>query len=133
MSSSTPNQGQAAGNGEELGPWQEQLRQYCATQGLAPPVYHIASDRRGGRTAWSSAVDVHGRTYNARFWYDGKYIENAKEDAANVALERIEEARQLLLQQQQQQLLQQQQQQQDDQDDDQEDDGSANTWQGYSR
>jgi hypothetical protein len=47
MSSSTPNQGQGAGDGEELGPWQEQLRQYCANQGMAAPVYHIASDRRG--------------------------------------------------------------------------------------
>ena len=47
MSTPTPNQGQAADDGEELGPWQEQLRQYCANQGLAPPVYHIASDRRG--------------------------------------------------------------------------------------
>jgi len=134
MTTPTPNQGVA--DSEQLGPWQEQLKQFCSTHGMAPPVYHIASDRRGGRTAWSSAVDVHGSTYNACFWYDGKYIENAKEDAANVAIERMEAARQLLMQQQQ--LVQQQQHQQGQQD--QEHDGvqgnvgaGGNNWQGYGR
>lgn len=63
------------------------------------------------------------------FRYDGKFLDNAKEDAANVAMEKIEEARQLLLQQQA--LLQQQQQQDDNNNDG--DDGSGNSWQGYSR
>ncbi|KAI8271779.1 hypothetical protein K4K56_002947 [Colletotrichum sp. SAR 10_98] len=40
----------------------------------------------GGRTAWSSRVTVHGRTLSARFWYDGKNLNNAKEDAAEMAL-----------------------------------------------
>lgn len=40
----------------------------------------------GGRTAWSSTVLVQGRTVAARYWYDGQYINNAKEDAAEVAL-----------------------------------------------
>lgn len=44
----------------------------------------------GGRTAWSSTVEVQGITIPARFWYDGQYIHNAKEDAAEVALQRIE-------------------------------------------
>jgi hypothetical protein len=30
-------------------------------------------------------VVVFSKTYNARFWYDGKVIHNAKEDAAEVA------------------------------------------------
>ncbi|KAJ5731126.1 uncharacterized protein N7483_005634 [Penicillium malachiteum] len=41
----------------------------------------------GGRTAWSSTVSVHGRNIAARYWYDGQYINNAKEDAAEVALQ----------------------------------------------
>jgi hypothetical protein len=40
----------------------------------------------GGRTAWSSTVTVQGRNFAARYWYDGQYINNAKEDAAEVAL-----------------------------------------------
>jgi len=40
----------------------------------------------GGRTAWSSTVTVQGQNIAARYWYDGQYINNAKEDAAEVAL-----------------------------------------------
>ncbi|KAJ5681637.1 uncharacterized protein N7477_001577 [Penicillium maclennaniae] len=40
----------------------------------------------GGRTAWSSTVIVQGQSFSARYWYDGQYINNAKEDAAEVAL-----------------------------------------------
>ncbi|EHL00005.1 hypothetical protein M7I_4087 [Glarea lozoyensis 74030] len=52
--------------------------------------YQIVSDRRGGRTAWSSTVTVQGQTIPARYWYDGQYVKNAKEDAAEVALKQIE-------------------------------------------
>ncbi|KAJ5329099.1 hypothetical protein N7452_009489 [Penicillium brevicompactum] len=41
---------------------------------------------RGGRTAWSSTVVIQERTIYARYWYDGQYLNNAKEDAAEVAL-----------------------------------------------
>jgi hypothetical protein len=40
----------------------------------------------GGRTAWSSTVTVSGQNISARYWYDGQYLHNAKEDAAEVAL-----------------------------------------------
>jgi hypothetical protein len=40
----------------------------------------------GGRTAWSSRVTVHGKTLAARFWYDGKNLNNAREDAAECAV-----------------------------------------------
>lgn len=40
----------------------------------------------GGRTAWSSTVAIQGSSYSARYWYDGQYLNNAKEDAAEVAL-----------------------------------------------
>ncbi|KAJ5464775.1 uncharacterized protein N7458_000461 [Penicillium daleae] len=44
----------------------------------------------GGRTAWSSTVTVQGHnTIAARYWYDGQYINNAKEDAAEVALKTL--------------------------------------------
>ncbi|KAE9961803.1 hypothetical protein BLS_001324 [Venturia inaequalis] len=42
-----------------------------------------------GRTAWSSTVEIQGTTIPARYWYDGQYVHNAKEDAAQVALERL--------------------------------------------
>ena len=42
----------------------------------------------GGRTAWSATVNVASlqQRFSARFWYDGQYVNNAKEDAAEVAL-----------------------------------------------
>ncbi|KAJ5273556.1 hypothetical protein N7478_008681 [Penicillium angulare] len=44
----------------------------------------------GGRTAWSSTVTILQSRLTepvaARYWYDGQYINNAKEDAAEVAL-----------------------------------------------
>ena len=40
----------------------------------------------GGRTAWSSRVTVGGQSLSARYWYDGKNLNNAKEDAAEVAV-----------------------------------------------
>ncbi|KAK1839806.1 hypothetical protein CCHR01_17570 [Colletotrichum chrysophilum] len=66
--------------------WQERLEGACREANILPPVFQIVSDRRGGRTAWSSRVTVHGRTLSARFWYDGKNLNNAKEDAAEMAL-----------------------------------------------
>ncbi|KAJ6161295.1 hypothetical protein N7470_004691 [Penicillium chermesinum] len=60
MSNSPP------GNGASRPTWQDQLS--------------------GGRTAWSSTVTVQGQNIAARYWYDGQYINNAKEDAAEVAL-----------------------------------------------
>lgn len=43
----------------------------------------------GGRTAWSATVDVGDRNWAARYWYDGDYIGNAKEDAAEVAIRQL--------------------------------------------
>ncbi|KAB5566556.1 hypothetical protein GE09DRAFT_1284322 [Coniochaeta sp. 2T2.1] len=67
-------------------PWQDKLVEACQEFQIAAPVFQIVSDRRGGRTAWSSRVTVHGSVHNARYWYDGKNLNNAKEDAAEVAL-----------------------------------------------
>jgi hypothetical protein len=39
----------------------------------------------GGRTAWSSKVTIDGHCLEARYWYDGNYLHNAKEDVAEVA------------------------------------------------
>ncbi|KAL1954568.1 hypothetical protein VTO42DRAFT_1043 [Malbranchea cinnamomea] len=67
--------------------WQEKLQDHCKLAQLQAPVFNLVSDRRGGRTAWSSTVTIHGRgTFKARYFYDGKYINNAREDAAEVAL-----------------------------------------------
>ncbi|CAD0094801.1 unnamed protein product [Aureobasidium vineae] len=42
-----------------------------------------------GRTAWSSVVEVNGCKHQARYWYDGDWVNNAREDAAEVALQRM--------------------------------------------
>ncbi|KAF4595604.1 hypothetical protein GQ602_001217 [Ophiocordyceps camponoti-floridani] len=66
--------------------WQERLEEVCRQAKLCPPVFQLVSDRRGGRTAWSSRVIVHGKTLEARYWYDGKNLNNAREDAAECAI-----------------------------------------------
>ncbi|POR35158.1 Uncharacterized protein TPAR_04644 [Tolypocladium paradoxum] len=66
--------------------WQERLEEACRQAKLLPPVFQLVSDRRGGRTAWSSRVIVHGKTVAARYWYDGKNLNNAREDAAECAV-----------------------------------------------
>lgn len=77
-------------NGLRSSPWQEKLQDHCQRCHLHPPVFNIVSDRRGGRTAWSSTVTIRGsQTIHARFWYDGQYVNNAKEDAAEVALQTL--------------------------------------------
>ncbi|KAJ4158554.1 uncharacterized protein LMH87_009076 [Akanthomyces muscarius] len=67
-------------------PWQDKLEEACRAAQLVPPKFQIVSDRRGGRTAWSSTVEVQGQIVNARFWYDGRNLNNAKEDAAECAV-----------------------------------------------
>lgn len=46
----------------------------------------------GGRTAWSCNVTVDGTIFPARYWFDGPYVDNAKEDAAEVALKVLDPA-----------------------------------------
>ncbi|KAI9874052.1 MAG: hypothetical protein M1830_010251 [Pleopsidium flavum] len=69
--------------------WQERLQDHCRAAQMHPPVFNIVSDRRGGRTAWSSTVTIEGQNIAARYWYDGQYVNNAKEDAAEVALQQL--------------------------------------------
>jgi hypothetical protein len=71
---------------EPPGTWQQILDKYCMAQYFEYPLYNIVSDRRGGRTAWSCVLSVAGNTFAARYWYDGQYVHNAKEDAAELAL-----------------------------------------------
>ncbi|KAK4109749.1 hypothetical protein N656DRAFT_715352 [Canariomyces notabilis] len=68
------------------GTWQEKLDEACREREIQAPMFQLMSDRRGGRTAWTSAVTVYGVQHRARFWYDGKNLNNAKEDAAEVAV-----------------------------------------------
>ncbi|KKY27079.1 hypothetical protein UCRPC4_g01304 [Phaeomoniella chlamydospora] len=79
-SSAAPSSASTTSKQEEL------TKDYCRAGGFPAPVFNIVSDRRGGRTAWSSTVTIRGRNIAARFWYDGQFINNAKEDAAEVAL-----------------------------------------------
>jgi len=75
--------------GSAASSWQERLEEKCREAQIHQPVFQIMSDRRGGRTAWSSTVTVQGQNISARFWYDGEHINNAKEDAAEVALKHL--------------------------------------------
>jgi len=61
----------------------------CRKHRLPTPVFNIVSDRRGGRTAWSATVTIQGQNVAARYWYDGQFLNNAKEDAAEVACTKI--------------------------------------------
>lgn len=65
--------------------WMLKLQTLCHARGLGEPTYQDVSDRRGGRTAWSTVVVIRGATYPARFWYDGAYLDQARQDAAEVA------------------------------------------------
>ncbi|KAL4937982.1 hypothetical protein BDV06DRAFT_64261 [Aspergillus oleicola] len=70
--------------------WRLRLEIYCTKAGAAEPKYNTFSDRRGGRTAWSCHVIANGRTYAARYWFDGDFVQNAMEDAAEVALKDLD-------------------------------------------
>lgn len=69
--------------------WQESLESTCRERSMRPPTWQLYSDRRGGRTAWTCLVTVEGESYQARNWYDGSHVSNAKEDAAEIALKRL--------------------------------------------
>ncbi|EPE04953.1 hypothetical protein F503_00107 [Ophiostoma piceae UAMH 11346] len=66
--------------------WQDRLAEACRGYNIEAPAFQIFSDRRGGRTAWSSRVSIYGSVFTARYWYDGKNINNAREDAAEMAV-----------------------------------------------
>ncbi|OHW89551.1 hypothetical protein CSPAE12_11866, partial [Colletotrichum incanum] len=61
----------------------------CREAHIRPPVFQFVSEMREGRTAWSSRVTVREQTHSARFWYDGNNMNNAKEDAAEMALNHL--------------------------------------------
>ena len=63
--------------------------EHCQSRRLALPAYNVLSDRRGKRTAWSCTVSVSGQNVPARYWYDGQYVNTAKEDAAEAALQKL--------------------------------------------
>ena len=63
---------------------------HCAARRLPAPSYNVLSDRRGKRTAWSCTVSVSGQIVPAKYWYDGQYVNTAKEDAAEAALQKLQ-------------------------------------------
>ncbi|KAL5372622.1 hypothetical protein DPSP01_013374 [Paraphaeosphaeria sporulosa] len=71
------------------GHWAQRLREHCSVRKLGDPTWQDVSDRRGGRTAWSSIVLIQGAQYSARFWYSGERLEQAREDAAEMALRNL--------------------------------------------
>ncbi|PYH72584.1 uncharacterized protein BO88DRAFT_449986 [Aspergillus vadensis CBS 113365] len=73
--------------------WQDRLKIYCLENKLEEPFYNYESDRRGGRTAWTSKVTVRHHvpgvpwTIPGRYFFDGD--NNAREDAAEVAWRKL--------------------------------------------
>ncbi|KAF2733030.1 hypothetical protein EJ04DRAFT_298764 [Polyplosphaeria fusca] len=65
--------------------WRQKLRTLCDRSGWSEPTFQDVSDRRGGRTAWSCVAVVQGTHYSARFWYDGQYADQSREDASEMA------------------------------------------------
>ncbi|KAH8745467.1 hypothetical protein F5883DRAFT_587044 [Diaporthe sp. PMI_573] len=86
MSSQHIFEAQSASSAGDSQAWQSKLEDACREYQLALPSFQMVADSRGCRTAWSSRVTVNGAIHQARFWYDGKNLNNAKEDAAEVAL-----------------------------------------------
>ncbi|KAK3358339.1 hypothetical protein B0T24DRAFT_600223 [Lasiosphaeria ovina] len=71
-----------------LAKWSKRWQNLQGEHNMLIPTYENFSDRRGGRTAWSSAVTISSRRFEARHFYaGGEYMNNnAWEDAAEVAL-----------------------------------------------
>jgi hypothetical protein len=67
----------------------QKLQHYCATNQFAQPQFQDYSDPRGIRTAWSSSVLVCGREYRAHLWRDYRFLEQSREEAAEVAWKAI--------------------------------------------
>ncbi|KAF2681619.1 hypothetical protein K458DRAFT_273429, partial [Lentithecium fluviatile CBS 122367] len=65
--------------------WSERLREHCRAHHFKNPAWRAISELRGRRTAWTAVVDLGGQSYPARFWYDIVYLEQAMEDASEVA------------------------------------------------
>ncbi|KAG9196481.1 hypothetical protein G6011_01602 [Alternaria panax] len=65
---------------------------YCATNQIAQPQFQDYSDPRGIRTAWSSSVFINGREYRAHLWRDYRYLEQSREEAAEVAWKALSSA-----------------------------------------
>ncbi|KAF2707186.1 hypothetical protein K504DRAFT_470403 [Pleomassaria siparia CBS 279.74] len=63
----------------------QRLQNYCASNAIEQPQWQDYSDPRGIRTAWSSAVFVQGREYRAQLWRDYRYLDQSREEAAEVA------------------------------------------------
>lgn len=74
------------------GPWQSRLMEYTQRNGLPRPTYTIASDKRGGKTAWGCTVEIGNGTFPADYWYSEDYVHSAREVAASVALKYLEYA-----------------------------------------
>ncbi|KAF2113083.1 hypothetical protein BDV96DRAFT_150938 [Lophiotrema nucula] len=67
----------------------QRLRNYCSQNSLEQPQWQDYSDPRGIRTAWSSSVIVQGREYRAIMWRDYRFLDQSREDAAEVAYKTI--------------------------------------------
>lgn len=63
----------------------QKLQNYCSANQIAQPQFQDYSDSRGIRTAWSSGVIVQGREYRANLWRDYRYLDQSREEAAEIA------------------------------------------------
>ncbi|KAF2730589.1 hypothetical protein EJ04DRAFT_515169 [Polyplosphaeria fusca] len=67
----------------------QRLRNWCTQNSIEQPQWQDYSDPRGIRTAWSSSVIVSGREYRATLWRDYRYLDQSREEAAEVAYRAI--------------------------------------------
>lgn len=71
--------------------WVQRLVEHCRVRGLPEPTFVTVSDRRGGRTAWSTVTVIKPKHspeafFPAKFWYSGENAAQSKQDAAQTAL-----------------------------------------------
>ncbi|KAF2876382.1 hypothetical protein BDV95DRAFT_471840, partial [Massariosphaeria phaeospora] len=62
---------------------------FCVENSIEQPQFQDYSDPRGIRTAWSSGVIVQGREYRAHLWRDYRFLEQSREEAAELAYRAI--------------------------------------------
>ncbi|XHG01957.1 hypothetical protein AWENTII_005323 [Aspergillus wentii] len=65
--------------------WQANLEAYCRQNNIQPPEYKFKYENNYGKVCWTCVVHVHDEKIPVQRWYNLDSIEQAKEDAANVA------------------------------------------------
>ena len=68
---------------------EQQLAVFCLQRDIDLPPYSMLTETKGGRPAYSCIVTVKGVQFHARNWYTASHQKQAREDAAEVALQTL--------------------------------------------